>query len=43
MLVKSNPEEAKRLLELAKEDVASHWKLYDYLAHEPTNGVEVKK
>jgi pyruvate-ferredoxin/flavodoxin oxidoreductase len=43
MLVKSNPEEAKRLLELAKEDVASHWKLYDYLAHEPANGVEVKK
>jgi pyruvate-ferredoxin/flavodoxin oxidoreductase len=43
MLVKSNPEEAQRLLELAKEDVASHWKLYDYLAHEPANGVEVKK
>jgi pyruvate-ferredoxin/flavodoxin oxidoreductase len=43
MLVKSNPEEAQRLLELAKEDVASHWKLYDYLAHEPANGAEVKK
>jgi pyruvate-ferredoxin/flavodoxin oxidoreductase len=43
MLVKSNPEEAKRLLELAKEDVAAHWKLYDYLAHEPANGAEVKK
>jgi pyruvate-ferredoxin/flavodoxin oxidoreductase len=43
MLVKSNPEAAKRLLELAKEDVAEHWKLYDYLAHEPANGVEVKK
>jgi len=43
MLVKSNPDEAKRLLELAKEDVASHWKLYDYLAHEPSNGAEVKK
>jgi pyruvate-ferredoxin/flavodoxin oxidoreductase len=43
MLAKSNPEEAKRLLELAKEDVAAHWKLYDYLAHEPANGVEVKK
>jgi pyruvate-ferredoxin/flavodoxin oxidoreductase len=43
MLVKSNPDEAKRLLELAKEDVASHWKLYDYLSHEPANGVEVKK
>jgi pyruvate-ferredoxin/flavodoxin oxidoreductase len=35
MLVKSNPEEAKRLLALAQEDVASHWKLYDYMAHEP--------
>ena len=46
MLAKSNPDEAKRLLELAKEDVAAKWKLYDYLAHEPagkTNGVEVKK
>jgi len=27
----------------AKGDVAAHWKLYDYLAHEPANGVEVKK
>jgi pyruvate-ferredoxin/flavodoxin oxidoreductase len=43
MLVKSNPEEAKRLLELAQQDVASHWKLYDYMAHEPFNGAEVKK
>jgi pyruvate-ferredoxin/flavodoxin oxidoreductase len=43
MLVKSNPEEAKKLLELAQEDVSSHWKLYDYLAHEPFNGGEVKK
>ncbi|HUK19480.1 MAG TPA: pyruvate:ferredoxin (flavodoxin) oxidoreductase [Bryobacteraceae bacterium] len=47
MLVKSNPDEAARLLKLAQEDVASHWKLYDYLAHEPTNGQgapqEVKK
>ncbi|MGP8243806.1 MAG: pyruvate:ferredoxin (flavodoxin) oxidoreductase, partial [Bryobacteraceae bacterium] len=34
MLVKSNPEHARVLLEEAKEDVASHWKLYDYLAHE---------
>jgi len=43
MLVKSNPEEAKRLLSLAQEDVAARWKLYDYMAHEPANGVEVKK
>jgi pyruvate-ferredoxin/flavodoxin oxidoreductase len=42
MLVKSNPEEAKRLLQLAQEDVASHWKLYDYMAHEPFSA-EVKK
>ena len=42
MLVKSNPEEAKRLLHLAQEDVASHWKLYDYMAHEPFSA-EVKK
>ncbi len=43
MLVKSNPEEAKRLLALAQEDVAARWKLYDYMAHEPANGAEVKK
>jgi pyruvate-ferredoxin/flavodoxin oxidoreductase len=43
MLVKSNPEEAKRLLALAQEDVATKWKLYDYMAHEPFNGAEVKK
>jgi pyruvate-ferredoxin/flavodoxin oxidoreductase len=38
MLAKSNPEEAARLLKLAQEDVASRWKLYDYMAHEPVNG-----
>jgi len=38
MLAKSNPEEAARLLKLAQEDVASRWKLYDYMAHEPANG-----
>jgi len=43
MLAKSNPEQAKKLLELAQEDVASRWKLYDYMAHEPFNGQEVKK
>jgi len=43
MLVKSNPEEAKKLLELAQQDVAGHWKLYDYMAHEPFGGAEVKK
>jgi pyruvate-ferredoxin/flavodoxin oxidoreductase len=43
MLVKSNPEEAKKLLELAQQDVAGRWKLYDYMAHEPFGGAEVKK
>ena len=43
MLVKSNPDEAKRLLALAQEDVAGKWKLYDYLAHEPAGAAEVKK
>jgi pyruvate-ferredoxin/flavodoxin oxidoreductase len=42
MLVKSNPEEAKKLLGLAEEDVAAHWKLYDYMAHEPVNGGDKK-
>jgi pyruvate-ferredoxin/flavodoxin oxidoreductase len=42
MLVKSNPEEAKKLLGLAEEDVASRWRLYDYMAHEPANGGEKK-
>ena len=43
MLVKSNPEQAKKLLVQAQEDVDAKWKLYDYMAHEPFNGVEVKK
>jgi pyruvate-ferredoxin/flavodoxin oxidoreductase len=43
MLAKSDPDEAKRLLELAQEDVAGRWKLYDYLAHEQFDGQEVKK
>jgi hypothetical protein len=44
MLVKSNPEEAKRLLALAEEDVGSRWKLYEHWAHMPVNGAaEVKK
>ncbi|HEX3748417.1 MAG TPA: pyruvate:ferredoxin (flavodoxin) oxidoreductase [Bryobacteraceae bacterium] len=43
MLVKSNPEQASKLLVQAQEDVNSHWKLYDYMAHEPFNGAEVKK
>src|SRR5690349_7393787 len=35
MLAKSNPEEAKRLLKLAEEDVAARWKLYEHLSHQP--------
>jgi pyruvate-ferredoxin/flavodoxin oxidoreductase len=42
MLAKSDPERAKKLLELAQEDVASRWKLYDYWAHMPVNGGEKK-
>jgi pyruvate-ferredoxin/flavodoxin oxidoreductase len=42
MLAKSSPEEAKKLLRLAEEDVASRWKLYDYWAHMPVNGGEKK-
>ena len=42
MLVKSNPEEAKKLLTLAQQDVNQQWKLYDYMAHEPATA-EVKK
>ena len=42
MLVKSNPEEAKKLLGLAEQDVASRWRLYDYMAHEPADGGEKK-
>jgi pyruvate-ferredoxin/flavodoxin oxidoreductase len=42
MLAKSNPEEAARLLKLAEEDVASRWKLYEHMAHQPVLE-EVKK
>jgi pyruvate-ferredoxin/flavodoxin oxidoreductase len=40
MLAKSNPEEAKRLLDLAQEDVNSRWKLYDYWSKMPFNGAD---
>ncbi len=47
MLAKSNPEHAKALLELAEEDVASRWKLYEHMSRQSANGVqeagEVKK
>jgi pyruvate-ferredoxin/flavodoxin oxidoreductase len=38
MLAKANPEEAKRLLGLAQEDVNSRWRLYEHWAAMPTNG-----
>jgi pyruvate-ferredoxin/flavodoxin oxidoreductase len=42
MLAKSNPEEAKRLLDLAQGDVESSWKVYEHWAHMPVNGDEKK-
>jgi pyruvate-ferredoxin/flavodoxin oxidoreductase len=38
MLVKSSPDEAKKLLALAEEDVKGRWKTYEYLANMPVNG-----
>jgi pyruvate-ferredoxin/flavodoxin oxidoreductase len=32
MLVKSNPEEAKKLFRIAQKDVEMRWKLYEYLS-----------
>ncbi|MFH1799380.1 MAG: pyruvate:ferredoxin (flavodoxin) oxidoreductase [Candidatus Omnitrophota bacterium] len=32
MLVKSNPEEAKRLFQIAQKDVTARWKRFEYLA-----------
>jgi pyruvate-ferredoxin/flavodoxin oxidoreductase len=43
MLAKSNPDEAKKLLGLAEEDVASRWKLYEHMSHQPAVAEEVKK
>jgi pyruvate-ferredoxin/flavodoxin oxidoreductase len=34
MLAKSNPEEAKRLLGLAQDDVTARWKLYEHMSHQ---------
>ncbi|MCL5742992.1 MAG: 4Fe-4S dicluster domain-containing protein, partial [Acidobacteria bacterium] len=38
MLAKSNPDEAKRLLELAQEDVNVRWRLYEHWASMPMDG-----
>ncbi len=36
MLTKSNPKEAKRLLQVAKQDVIERWKQYEYMASMPS-------
>jgi pyruvate-ferredoxin/flavodoxin oxidoreductase len=41
MLTKSNPEEAKRLLKLAQEDVHKRWAMYELLAKD-TDGAAQK-
>ncbi len=43
MLTKSKPEEAKRLLELARQDVARRWNLYEQLATIPPVGPAKKE
>ncbi|HEV8131022.1 MAG TPA: pyruvate:ferredoxin (flavodoxin) oxidoreductase [Acidobacteriota bacterium] len=35
MLTKSNPEEAKRLLELSQQDLNERWRFYEYMAAMP--------
>jgi pyruvate-ferredoxin/flavodoxin oxidoreductase len=35
MLSKSQPDEAKRLLQAAQSDVDIRWKMYEYLANQP--------
>jgi pyruvate-ferredoxin/flavodoxin oxidoreductase len=37
MLAKSNPEEAKKLLDLAQADVGAKWKLYEHMSHQSVN------
>jgi hypothetical protein len=38
MLVRSNPEHAKVLLQEAQQDVISRWKMYEHWASMPGNG-----
>ena len=40
VLTRSNPEEARRLIKLAQEDVINRWRLYEYLSSMPINGGE---
>jgi pyruvate-ferredoxin/flavodoxin oxidoreductase len=39
MLAHSRPQEAKRLLELARDDVRQRWRLYEHWATMPVNDV----
>lgn len=39
MLVRSDPEAARNLLALAKQDVLERWKLYEYFAAMPADGI----
>jgi pyruvate-ferredoxin/flavodoxin oxidoreductase len=43
MLTKSNPKEAKRLLQVAKQDVIDRWKQYEYLGSMPSRSDGEKK
>jgi pyruvate-ferredoxin/flavodoxin oxidoreductase len=43
MLVHSDPAGAKRLLELAQEDVLARWRFYEHLAAMPVGGTEKKE
>ncbi len=38
MLTKSKPEDAKRLLKEAQDDVNNRWQMHEYLANKPDNG-----
>lgn len=39
MLARSDPEAARSLLALAKQDVLERWKLYEYFAAMPADGI----
>jgi hypothetical protein len=43
MLLDRNPEEAKRLLERAREDVLRRWQLYEHWAAMPAKDISKKK
>jgi pyruvate-ferredoxin/flavodoxin oxidoreductase len=43
MLTHSNPEEARKLLVEAQEDVQKRWKLYEQMAAAPANGAAAQK